>query len=100
VSSTPLGWSSTLPEQAGRTRWSQPLTVPRYLSIRAVNLLLGKVTDRRARGVVAAMFWGLLRVSEALDTIPAPTARDGSSGYAVFALTRQHRTRPRRLTSG
>lgn len=40
---------------------------PRYLSVEEVELLLSKVTDETSKVVVASMFWGALRVSEALE---------------------------------
>jgi Site-specific recombinase XerD len=40
---------------------------PRYLSIPEVELLLAEVTDETSKAVIASMFWGALRVSEALE---------------------------------
>ena len=40
---------------------------PRYLSIPEVEQLLAKVTDHTSWAVIASLFWGALRVSEALE---------------------------------
>lgn len=43
------------------------MTEPRYLSVEEVELLLSKVTDRTTGAALASMFWGALRISEALE---------------------------------